>query len=154
MCCDKVRIFQICSFDKVISRHRSNLATTIDILFRFGMTLHGDNRIATHQSRITMCFQALTGTKHIAFDNRCACFFLETYRHRRIHLYTAYLTTTIDGTFYRTITDDDIRIAFRIIGIGFAFTIFSHHGFITEEVVSNTLAASEYITFNRHAFVS
>ena len=79
---------------------------------------------------------------------------METYRHRRIHLYTAYLTTTIDGTFYRTITDDDIRIAFRIIGIGFAFTIFSHHGFITEEVVSNTLAASEYITFNRHAFVS
>ena len=105
-----------------------------------------------------MSLYTLTTTVYATGDFRCTSGRIrcrihaisETNRHRRIHLHSTDLTTAIDTTVHRTITDDDSRIAIMItIGIvGFinTSTIDSHHGFLTSECGCFTLTTSEHIT--------
>ena len=155
----------------VISCYRSNLTTAIDAASHFGITLNDRRRITTHQSRVTMRFNTLTGTKDITIDNRrtCSCFcwwhtISESYRHRRILFHSTNLTATIDVTSalyevsilkrsHRAVSNDDIRIAICIIRFIIKICIYtcaicSYHGFLTLKCVISTLTTSEYITSN------
>ena len=165
MCFHKSRIINISLFNNVIFSHRSNLAAAINALSNLGIGLDSDKGIATQQCRIAILLHALAATEYVLLDNRRTGFSSsdgKSNRHHAIPFHTADLTAAIDGTFHRAVTDADSRSFIRrfvhdvsasIIRINFA-----HHGLRTQECSSNasifcnTLAASEHITFNSHAF--
>ena len=150
-------IYFCLSFGYIISCYRSNLAAAIDVIPYFGIALNGDSGVTTYQSRVAMRFYTLTATEHTVFDfwctdSTCSCSSVsESYRHRRIHFHTTYFTTAINVTIYRTIADDNSCITIRIIGLC-APSIFSHHGFITEEIVCFTLTTTIHITTDSYIF--
>ena len=80
-----------------ISAYRSFLTTAIDALAYLGISLNGDRTVATHQTRVAVSIDALTGTKDATFNHRrTGCSIVETYCHRRAPFHAAYLTATID----------------------------------------------------------
>ena len=138
----------------IISGNRSNLTTTIDIVFHLSIGLNGDSRITTHQSSITMRFFTHTTTKHVTFDNGgtfTRANISETDRYYGILFYSANLTTAIDITHHCSVTDGDVRSTFWMI---YTITIFSYHGLRTSEGVGNTLTTTEHITSDSHTLVA
>ena len=128
----------------------------MNVLPNLSFALYNDSSVTTYQSRIAMCFYALTSSEHVTLDNRrqriiSFC----SYCHYCIPFHTAYLTPAINVTFHRTISDCDGRSAWSqsVCGIDacarniYAFTLFSHHGFIACEIVSLTFAASKDVAF-------
>ena len=84
-----------------------------------------------------MCLPALTGTEHITFDFRGTCGWCTTgsysYCYHGISFYAAYLTTAIDGTVYRAVTNVDIGSA-------------SHDCFSALECTGTTLCSFTFAT--------
>ena len=113
-CCWCIGIISriIGAFFNIISSHRSNLTAAIDALSGLGIGLNGDKGIATQQGRIAILLYALTTTKHVALDNRCACLIISYGKsdcHYAVPFHTANLTAAIDRASYRTVTDADSR---------------------------------------------
>ena len=139
-----------------VSGHRSYLATAIDILSYPGITLNGDRRVTTYQCRVTMCLYALTTTEHTVFDLGCTgggtcCHTIsESDGYRCIHFHSTDFTTAIDRAMHNTISNDNSRIAIRIVSrleiLVNTSTIDSHHGFLAGERGCFTLTTSEHIT--------
>ena len=136
MCC-----CLFCRLSNGISTNGSNLAAAINALSYLGITVNGDRCIATHQGRVAMCAQALTGTEYATLDIRRTCSTDRVAnRHCRAFLYSTNLTAAIDVTSccavaYSTVTDSYIGAT-------------GHHGFATPEGVGFALTAAEYITGN------
>ena len=121
-----------------------------------------------------MSINALTGTEHIASDNRgkfgiiicCAFHGCLTDGDSCALLYAAHFTTAIDITCslyevfaikssHCTVSDDDVCCAVRIVGIMF-FIIHANHSKPTVEGICTalkgfTLTATEYVFSNRRS---
>ena len=108
----------------VVSAHRSILAAAIDGTAHLGITLNGDARFTTHQGRVAVGLDALTGTEYVTEDVGCTswrCSISDTNYHSGVILHTGNLTTAIDvsgsslqfiihdGSYF-TVTNNDKRI--------------------------------------------
>ena len=137
------------AIDNIVSGHRSNLATAIDALQHLGVALNGDRGVAAHQGSVTMSFQSLACTEHIALDDGrtrgrplCVHSLTNAYRYHGVLFHTANLSATIDSAADGAVTNDDRRAA---VGMVNAVTFFSHHGFLAGEGVGLTLAAAIHV---------
>ena len=103
-----------------------------------------------------MSLQTLSATEYVTLNLRCTtcgrnrCITSTKSNHYlRILFYSGNLTTAIDVTVYRTITNNNSCVAIGIIGISTS-VVGSYHGFVTEEIVCFTLATAEDISCDSH----